>query len=159
MSSGTPRRDAPPLPADTPPDLRHTVANRLNSVAIHALRRARVADPAAGLSPERLSLLSVLVYGGPAPLGRLAQVEQLTPPAITRAVDALERDGLVRRRPSREDRRSVIVSATAAGRRVMEQGRRRRVERLAALLEGMPDRDLKRVDAALAVLMDRVGPR
>lgn len=159
MSSVNPRSDAPPLPAGTPADLRHTVASRLNSVAIHALRRARVTDPAAEPSPERLSLLSVLVYGGPARIGQLAQVEQLTPPAITRAVDALERDGLVRRRPSREDRRSVIVSATAAGRRVTEQGRKRRVEQLAALLEGMPDRDLKRVEAALVILMDRVGPR
>ena len=90
------RTDPPPLPAGLR-GRRHRVANELNTTAIHALRRARVADAASGLTPERLSLLSVLVFAGPMPMSRLAAIEGVSAPAITRIVTALETDGLVTR--------------------------------------------------------------
>jgi len=68
-----------------------------------------MADAASGLTPERLSLLSVLVFAGPMPMSRLAAVEGVSAPAITRIVTALETDGLVIRRTVSEDRRRVEV--------------------------------------------------
>ncbi|MGZ4592620.1 MAG: MarR family winged helix-turn-helix transcriptional regulator [Actinomycetes bacterium] len=141
----------PPLPAGLS-GRRHRVANELNTTAIHALRRARVADAESGLSPERLSLLSVLVFGGPMPMSRLAKIEGVSPPAITRTVTALEADGLVTRRPVPEDRRQVRVSATARGRRLMEAGRRRRIEVLADLLSGATAAELDQLSRALHVV-------
>ena len=44
----------------------------LHSAAIHLLRGLRAADRASGLTPARLSALSVLVFGGPCTLGELA---------------------------------------------------------------------------------------
>ena len=44
-------------------------ASELNSAAVHLLRALRATDRAAGLTPARLSALSVLVFGGPCPLG------------------------------------------------------------------------------------------
>jgi DNA-binding MarR family transcriptional regulator len=109
-------------------------ADRFHSAAIHALRRVRRDDPASGLSPARLSALSVLVFGGACTLGELAAAEQVRPATMTRIVQALETGGLVSRRRDSSDGRVTRVRATARGQRVLWRGRERRVEKLAALL-------------------------
>jgi len=138
---------APPLPPTVSDDQPHRVANRLNSIAIRLLRVAARADADSGLSPERLSLLSVLVYGGPCTATELARVQLVSVPAITRSVNALEAQGLVTRTRTGADRREVTVSATSGGKDLMEEGRARRVERLAQLLEGLSAGDLTALDA------------
>ena len=114
-----PDHDVPPLPPGLRSTARRRVANELNTTAIHTLRRARVADTTSGLSPERLSLLSVLVYAGPRTMGQLARAEQVSRPAITRIVTALEDAGLAERAQVAADRRSTLVTATASGRAAM----------------------------------------
>src|SRR5438045_4807421 len=109
-------------------------ADRFHSAAIHALRHVRREDPASGLSAARLSALSVLVFGGPRTLGELAAAEQVRPATMTRIVQALEAAGLVARERDARDGRVMRIRATAKGERVMWRGRKRRVERLAALL-------------------------
>src|ERR671931_1645249 len=94
-----------------------------HSAAIHALRHVRREDPATGVPPAQLSALSVLVFGGPRTLGELAAAEQVRPPTMTRIVQALEENGLVRRDADPHDGRVARVRATAKGRRVMKQGR------------------------------------
>ncbi len=130
-----PRR---PLPASLAsaghPDQTIELANRLNSAAIHLLRRISRDDGADGVTGARLSALSVLVYGGPQTLGALARRERVATPTMTRIVDALVRDGLVERSAVEGDRRSVLLTVTAAGRALMERGRARRIERLAGEL-------------------------
>ena len=115
-----------------------------------SLRAARVADAETGLTAERLSLLSVLVFGGPATMSSLARAEQVSRPAITRTVGALEEAGLVRREEVPADRRQSLVSATAAGRQVLEAGRRARIERLATVLAGLAPDQLTELDRGLA---------
>src|SRR6478736_5611483 len=114
-----PRR---PLPEDVPPDGYVEVANRLNSAAIHLLRRISRDDGADGVTGARLSALSVLVFGGPQTVSTLARREGVATPTMTRIVDALVRDGLVTRTSVEGDRRQVRLTATAAGRRLMERG-------------------------------------
>lgn len=129
---------------------RSRLAERLHSIAIHVLRHARESDRESGLGPARLSALSVLVYGGPSALVELATAEQVQPPTMTRIVQGLEQDGLVRRQQSGEDRRSVVLHATRKGREVLERARQRRLARIEALLENADARDLARVDEALS---------
>jgi DNA-binding MarR family transcriptional regulator len=114
------------------PPAARVVADRLHSAAIHLLRRLRVEDKAIGLSGPRASALSVIVFRGPVSMGALADAEQVRPPTITRLVAGLERAGLVRRYSDRSDGRVQQVEATAAGRRLLDKGRARRVERLMA---------------------------
>ena len=99
------------------------IANRLHSAAIHLLRRVRGQDETSGLSPARLSALSVVVFGGPVTLGRLASAERVTAPTMTRLVAALEADGLVSRRDDVRDRRVVWLSATAKGKKIIAGGK------------------------------------
>lgn len=106
------------------------IADRLHSAAIHLLRRLRVEDKALGLSGPRASALSVIVFRGPLTMSALAEAEQVRAPTITRLVDGLERRGLVRRVSDPADGRVQLVEATAAGKRLLQKGRARRVDRL-----------------------------
>lgn len=128
------------------------VATRLHSVAIHLLRRLRREDEALGISAARLSALSVVGFGGPRTLGELAAAEQVRPPTMTRIVAALERAGLVERRPDHDDGRVTRIAATDRGRALLEEGRARRTGRLAARLEALPPADLATLDRAGALL-------
>jgi DNA-binding MarR family transcriptional regulator len=144
-----PRR---PLPPDVTSSRSVDVANRLNSAAIHLLRRISRDDGADGVTGARLSALSVLVFGGPLSVGQLARREGVAAPTITRIVDALVADGLVERQAVEGDRRQSRIAVTPDGRRLLERGRARRIRHLAAELEGLHRTDLADLERALAIL-------
>src|SRR3954469_16907834 len=123
-------------------------ADRFHSAAIHALRHVRREDPATGLSAARLSALSVLVFGGPRTLGELAAAEQVRPASMTRIAQSLVEDGYAQREGDPSDRRIARLSATAKGRKVMRQGRERRVANLARLLGRLGTDDVARIHEA-----------
>ncbi len=131
-----------------------TIADRLHSAAIHLLRRLRVEDKALGLSGPRASALSVIVFRGPLTMSALAEAEQVRRPTITRLIDGLERRGLVRRVSDPADGRVQLVEATAAGKRLLQKGRARRVERLRQGVAQL-SRDDQHVLARAAHLMER----
>ena len=128
------------------------MADRLHSAALHLLRRLRAEDDPLGISPPRLSALSVVVYAGPISIGELAATEGVRPPTMTRLVDGLERDGLVTREPRADDRRTVAVRATRKGVRTLTRGRTRRVKVLAEQLETLTHEDLSALARAADVL-------
>ena len=121
-------------------------ADRLHSAAIHLLRRLRVRDRESGVGPAQLSALSVLVFGGPRSLGELADAEQVRPPTMSRIVAGLERTGLVKRRKT-EDGRRVRLEATARGTKILQAGRRRRVESLAHALTALSNEEREKLSA------------
>jgi DNA-binding MarR family transcriptional regulator len=135
-----------------PPSRRQQAALRLHAAAIRLLRTLRRQDAASGVGPARLSALSVIVFRGPLTLGALAEAEQVKPPTMSRIVAALQRDGYLRRVPDAADGRRVHLHATAAGRRLMEQGRRRRVEELARWLDALDAAELERLEEAVGLL-------
>ncbi len=142
----------PGLPPGVTADATHVTANAVHSAALRLLRRARTADAGMDLDGPRASALSVLVFGGPVPIGRLAAVEQVSPPAITKTVAALEADGLAERVRSDADRRVVLVRATTRGRALLERGRAARVRVVAGLLDGLSERDRRTLDRAAAII-------
>jgi DNA-binding MarR family transcriptional regulator len=131
------------------------VAERFHSAALHLLRRLRAEGDAAGISPPRLSALSVVARSGPVRVGDLAAAEGVEPPTMTRLVDGLEAEGLVARGPDPTDRRAVLVHATAKGRRALVAGRADRVRRLAERLAPLPGEDVAALDRA-AELLERL---
>ena len=128
------------------------MADALHSAAIHLLRGVRKEDEQAGVGPARLSALSVLVFGGPMRLTDLARAEQVRPPTMTKIVNGLTASGLVRRRTDAADARAVKVEATARGRKLLQEGRRRRVDRLAAALRALPHEDVATLARAAAII-------
>lgn len=149
---GQPPQGLPPPPAGLPKTAAVETANAVHSAALRLLRRARTADAGMDLDGPRASLLSVLVFGGSVPIGRLAEVEQVTPPAVTKMVAALEADGLVERVRSHSDRRVVEVRATAKGRSLLESGRAARVKVIAGLFDNLTERDRATLDRAAAIV-------
>ena len=128
------------------------LADRLHSTAIHLLRQVRVQDAAIGLAPARLSALSVLVFGGAMSLNELAKAEQVRPPTMSRIVDALESEGLVRRTVNQQDRRAVVLEATEKGTAILWQGRKRRVKFLAQRLSRLSEEERTRVGDAIQAI-------
>jgi DNA-binding MarR family transcriptional regulator len=135
------------------------VADRLHSAAIHLLRRVRREDAGAGLTAPQLSALSVMVFRGSLTLGELAHAEQVRPPTITRIVAELEAAGLAVRAPRPSDKRVTVVTPTARGQRLLEEGRRRRIAALAAEVVSLPRNDVAALERALDILERLVGPR
>jgi DNA-binding MarR family transcriptional regulator len=135
---------------------RTAIADALHSAAIHLLRGVRKEDARTGVGPARLSALSVLVFAGPMRLTELALIEQVQPPTMTKVIAGLEAAGLVRRQGDPEDARAVRLAATARGTRLLQEGRRRRVERLAAALQTLTLDELE-VLARAATIVERVS--
>ena len=133
-----------------------SVADALHSAAIHLLRGVRKEDERTGVGPARLSALSVLVFSGRLRLTELARIEQVKPPTMTKVVAGLEAAGLVRRRNDVEDARAVRLEATARGTKLLQEGRRRRVERLASALQPLAPDELD-VLARAAAIIERIS--
>jgi DNA-binding MarR family transcriptional regulator len=142
----------PPLPRGVARTPVFRTANRLHSAAIHLLRWVRLADRESDLTPERLSVLSILVFAGPRTVGELAELELVSAPAVSRILNGLEESGLVARERGDGDRRLVRVVATAKGKRLMDGARARRLRRMAARLEGLEARELIVLEAASSIL-------
>lgn len=128
------------------------LADRLHSLAIRLLRGLRSEDVKAGLTGPRLSALSVVVFAGPVTLGELAAAEQVKPPTMTRLVRALEREGLVRREKDPADGRVIRLRATARGDALLNEGRSRRVRRLAGPIAELGAADREALRHAVEVL-------
>ena len=128
------------------------LANTLHSASIHLLRRLRREDSATGLSPARLSALSVLVFGGPMRISDLARAEQVKTPTMTPVVAGLEEGGLIVRDRDEQDARASVVRATPRGRALMEAGRARRVAALAADLRRLTPADRATLARAAALM-------
>ena len=95
-------------------------------------------------------------------LGQLATAEQVSPPTMTRLVSAMESDGLVRRSPDGQDRRVAWIAATARGKRLLREGRARRIALLSKALHGVTAKELKMLDEAadfLAGITSSLGQR
>jgi DNA-binding MarR family transcriptional regulator len=128
------------------------IADRLHSAAIHLLRSAAKPDVLSGQGPARLSALSVLVFGGPKPLGELAAAERVKPPTMNRIVAGLKRSGLARIQKDGEDARRIRISVTAKGERLLREARRRRIQALAETLAGVNQTDLDTLDQAAKII-------
>jgi DNA-binding MarR family transcriptional regulator len=133
------------------------VSRSLHSVAIHLLRTLRAQDSALGIGPAQLSALSVIVFGGPQSLHELAKAEQVQPPTMSRIVDALVEQKLVKREINSEDRRSVKISPTPKGVQVMQEGRDRREKALIELLKSLRPDEIASVEKAAEILTRVLG--
>jgi len=135
---------------------------RLNSFAIHLLRAMHRVDAESGLTPARLSALSVLHFGGPRTLGRLARDEEVTSATMSRLVDALCELGLAERGSHPDHAGMVVVSATDEGSDLMRAAAQRRIDVIAGALGDLPARDRRSVVQAavhLGGLEDAVRTR
>ena len=92
----------------------------LNLIRVHELLMGEFEElfRTAGLTHTQFNVLRILLTGpkGGVPCQAVGEGLLKRVPDVTRLLDRMERDGLVARRRSDEDRRVVLVEITAAGR-------------------------------------------
>lgn len=83
---------------------------------LHRVSSDTVRSAAVDLTSRQFALLlAIFMRPGPHAIRELARQLDLPKPAVTRALDALERQGFVRRKKDREDKRDVSVHRTIKG--------------------------------------------
>ena len=108
------------------------------------------------LTLPQVQVLRILHSGGTVPTGKLAQCLRISAPATTQLTDRLIRKGLIERRPSEDDRRTVLVALSASGKSLIDRFRERRnaifgaaLSQLSAAEQAQVVSSLQKVIAAL----------
>lgn len=127
-----------PSEASSPTEL----AALLHEQFARLTRRLRTLELPHGITPERLSALSVIEKRGPISVTALAESELVRPATMSRMVSALVDEGLVKRSGDKNDGRGVLVSTTPKGRRVYQRAQEQRLAHFAEVLESMSDEQL-----------------
>jgi DNA-binding MarR family transcriptional regulator len=128
------------------------IADRLRPTLLRVGRELRREARELGVSPEQVSLLVTIKYAPGIGVRELAARERVSPPAMSNHVDRLERDGLVARTPSADDRRRVGLTLTDEGQRLLRNVRSRRTAWLASRLGELSEDELRAVEAAIEPL-------
>ena len=133
-------------------DQLQAMAGGLQAAAARMLRLTRRDSGNDGISPRRLSTLSVLAFGGAMSLTELAAAEEVKAPTMSRIVEGLVTDGLATREADPANRRKARISATEEGRRRLEAGRERRVRVLRERLRRLADSEQRALARGVEVL-------
>ena len=129
-----------------------TLANELRPVVLRLSRELRKETEQFGVTSRQVTLLWLVRQSPGLSLRELAAEEGISPPAISGYVDRLERQGLLERVRSSEDRRRVGLVLTPAGARLLRRVRERRTAWLAERLDGLASDELEAVEAAIGPL-------
>lgn len=124
------------------------LAEALRPTLLQVGRELRREARAVGISPEQVSLLVSIRREPGIGIRALAAKERVSPPAMTKHVDRLERDGLVTRTARVDDRRCVGITLTGEGQKVLRRVRSRRTAWLTARLRELDPEELAAIDAA-----------
>ena len=102
-------------------------------------------------------MLVVLASRGPQRMVDLATALDVAPSTAGRMTDRLVRKQLVRRHRARADRRSVVVSVTAAGRQVVDEATARRRVLIEDILARLPAPQQREIAAAFEAFAAAAG--
>jgi MarR family transcriptional regulator, organic hydroperoxide resistance regulator len=119
--------------------------------------RSRAWQQQSPLSPAQYYLLLALSYEPGLGVGEMAAAAGCASPTATRMLDGLERDGVVAREPSTEDRRRTIVSLTSKGKRLLAQRRRQSHEKKQRLYDQLTPEERRRTEDLLHRLAELVA--
>lgn len=136
------RELAESVPGLDPDDV--TAAALLRAVAAEVSAQLQLSLDSFGISEGRLRVLGYVLYvGAPATHSQLAEAAMVTKGTVTGLVDGLEREKLVRRFPSAEDRRVSLIDLTPAGRRLLDEILPGHLRRLSELMRGVSPAERK----------------
>ena len=128
------------IPAEA--DARSEIAALLHEQFARLTRQLRTLELPQGMTPERLSALSVIDKRGPISVTALAEKEMVRPATMSRMVTALVDEGLVKRSEDKTDGRGVLVSSTPKGRRTFQRAQEQRLQHFAEVLDSLSDDQL-----------------
>jgi DNA-binding MarR family transcriptional regulator len=123
-------------------DTRSEIAAMLHEQFARLTRQLRNLELPQGMTPERLSALSVIEKRGPISVTALADKEMVRPATMSRMVSALVEEGLVKRSNDKDDGRGVLVTVTPKGRRAFQRAQEQRLQHFAEVLSTLNDEQL-----------------
>lgn len=158
-------------PTETAPDAHTAPATATATATLRALPHAKLATEVRGsvirlarrlrqqkadesLTDGLLAALGHVHNAQPLTIGELAAHEGVAPPSMTRAVDKLVEQGLLRRTTDPGDRRRVLVETTDAGRDAVLETRRRRDAWLAPRLAALTPEERRTLADATRILRE-----
>jgi len=122
-------------------------------ISVARLRRRLVAEPdRASLSLGAMAVLGALGRYGRLSVGELAARERVRTPSMTRTLNCLERQGIVRREPHPHDGRVVVVGLTDQGRHAVGADRAARDAWLAQQLRALAPEEREVLRRAVSLL-------
>src|SRR5918912_4088810 len=132
------------------------VAGHLRLVLARPAGRLRQ-EAGQDLSPSLSSALAAIDRHGPLTPSELAAHERVQRPTATRVLARLEELGLVERAADPADRRSSLISASAAGRALLRRQRSRKDQFLARRLAALDADEVATLERAAAILERVLG--
>ena len=133
------------------------IANQLRPVLLKLSRELRREAHPLGVSGGQVTLLIQIRRTPGAGVRELAAREGVSPAVISRAVDRLERAGLVTRTPDTTDRRRHGLTLTGEADGVLRSVKRRRTAWLARRLEALDPEEREVIAAAVDPLSELLG--
>lgn len=114
--------------------------------------RSRLQDR--GMTYARMRLLGALHCGGPQIMTSISDELGVTRRNVTALVDALEEEGLVRRKPHPTDRRATVIEMTVQGERTMDRIYDEHRASVAELFAALGEEDKEELSRMLGVLRE-----
>ncbi|RVQ23315.1 MarR family winged helix-turn-helix transcriptional regulator [Sinorhizobium meliloti] len=108
-----------------------------------------------GVSLARSKFLFFLSKLGPCRSTDIACALNFAPRTVTEAIDGLERDRLVMRKPDPEDRRAKIVSITKTGRAVLQAAEHPRKQLIEEIFSALDDEQLDQLYDIVSKLVEK----
>jgi DNA-binding MarR family transcriptional regulator len=121
-------------------------------LAITRMARRLRQEADAGLSPSLTAALATLERHGPLTPSRLAEIERIQRPTVTRLLATLENDGLVEREADPDDRRVSHVRISREGSALVKKLRSRKNAYLSRRLRDLDDEELEILERATSIL-------
>ena len=104
------------------------------------------------LTAPQFGVLDVLSQAGPMPLKRISEELMVTGANITCVVDNLEKEGLVKRVPSKEDRRIIMAELTIKGKNKIDKIHPGYVQNMLEITSKLSDSEQKQLTKLLTKL-------
>jgi DNA-binding MarR family transcriptional regulator len=133
------------------------LANELRPLVLQLARHLRRELAPLGITGGQAALLHAIRTNRGIGIRGLAELESVSPPRATAAVQRLEAMGLVRRTRSGADRRRVQLEVTEEGLRILRSARGRRTAWLAARIAKLGEEDAHALEEALTPLRRLLG--
>ncbi|MCV7344832.1 MarR family transcriptional regulator [Mycolicibacterium rhodesiae] len=111
----------------------------------------------ADLSASAAFTMNRVYREGPVRLTTLASKEGVSQPSMTQLVQRLERAGLVTRLPDPDDGRACLIGITSEGQALLDDRKRLRRERLAALMTTLTPEEQSALWLSARVALPLIG--
>jgi DNA-binding MarR family transcriptional regulator len=135
-------------------DYRTTLASLIASS--HYLTRIAAQATGDQTSPAVWRTLSILRTDGPMRLGELATASRVSQPTMTKLVQNLSGDDLIRRIADVEDSRAWLIASTPKGEKALEAWRERLADAAAPFLSNLSEQELATIADAARILEERL---